>query len=169
MQKFQSKVDGQHKNQTPGVMLITSNQNGLRFADKSQKVDGVKKDTWTLIPIASIHGSEELSSHTKEIAELAGNGFVALTEDGAKALGVTEGDGVLVINDSDERSLEVRIVDRLAEGCVGYSLGFEETLHLIPGQSVRLARDANWVRSKPLLIATDRAATEPSLGANLYG
>ena len=123
---------------------------------------------WTLIPIACIHGSEELSSHTKEISELAGNAFVALAEDGANALNVSEGDGLLVIDDIDERSLEVRIVDRMADGCVGFSVGFEETLQLVPGQSVRLVKDANWVRSKPLLIATD-GASDASLGENLYG
>ena len=123
---------------------------------------------WTLISIACIHGSEELSSHTKEISELAGNAFVALTEDGANALRVSDGDGLVVIDDLDERSFEVRIVDRMAEGCVGFSVGFEETLQFVPGQSVRLVKDANWVRSKPLLIATDRASKE-SLGENLHG
>ena len=73
-----------------------------------------------------------------------------------------------VIDDIDERSLEVRIVDRMADGCVGFSVGFEETLQLIPGHSVQLTKDANWVRSKPLLIATD-GASDASLGENLYG
>ena len=168
VQKFQSKVDGPHKNPTPDVMLISSDREGFSTAVKSHKSNGAKKDKWTLIPIACIHGSEELSSHTKEISELAGNAFVALTEAGANALNVSDGDGLLVIDDIDERSLEVRIVDRMADGCVGFSVGFEETLQLIPGHSVQLTKDANWVRSKPLLIATD-GASEASFGENLYG
>ena len=168
VQKFQSKVDGPHKNPTPDVILISSDRNGFSNAVKRHKASGARKDMWTLISIACIHGSEELSSHTKEISELAGNAFVALTEDGANALRVSDGDGLVVIDDLDERSFEVRIVDRMAEGCVGFSVGFEETLQFVPGQSVRLVKDANWVRSKPLLIATDRASKE-SLGENLHG
>ena len=88
-------------------------------------------------------------------------------QDAANALGVLDGDGLQVIGGSAEISLEVRVVDRMAEGCVGYSVGYEETLSLAPGQTVRLAKDGSWIRSKPHLIATD-GASEASLGESLY-
>ena len=167
VQKFQTKVDGQHKNQTPGIMLISSNQNGFGESVSYERTGAFEANNWTLIPIACIHGSEELSSYTKEIAELSGNAFIAISEDVANTLGVSDGDGLQVIGGSAEISLEVRVVDRMAEGCVGYSVGYEETLSLAPGQIVRLSKDASWIRSKPLLIATD-GASKASLRESLY-
>ena len=78
---------------------------------------------WQLVPVHQVHGSDELSVNTDEIAELAGMGFVSLGAAVAEKLGVSEGDGVVVASGGTEVSLEVRILQRVAKNCIGFGAG----------------------------------------------
>ena len=155
VQKFQSKVDGPSKNSSPGVKVLTSSGLGCEKLDLKNKSNGASDDAWQLVPIHSIHGSEELSSRTDEIMELAGDPLIVLSESGARKLGVQETDGLSVSNGTDKFSLGIKIIGRMADGCAGYSIGFEKTLGLNPGQAVVLEKDPSWVSPKPHLIASD--------------
>jgi hypothetical protein len=107
-----------------------------------------------------IHGSDELSGHTDEMAELAGHGFIAIGEKVAEKLSVSPGDGLLVRQGDLECALEVRILSRVAKNCIGFSVGYAETRGLIAGSLVSLEVDTNWQRSGPEMIASDKAAFE---------
>ncbi|HIG66618.1 MAG TPA: NADH-quinone oxidoreductase subunit NuoG [Porticoccaceae bacterium] len=159
LQKFQSEVDGPLKGGPSGVRLISSS---LQGADISRQIDKVtlKAHQWHLVPMQQIHGSDELSAHTDEIAELAGRGFIAIGQKVAEKLAVTEGDGLLVKQGEIECSLEVRILSRVAKNCIGYSVGYLETQGLTAGSLVTLEADKSWQRSGPEMIASDKAAFE---------
>ena len=73
-------------------------------------------------------------------------GFVSLGAAVADKLGVSEGDGVVVASGGTEVSLEVRILQRVAKNCIGFGLGYAETLYLRAGSLATLAVDAQWQR-----------------------
>jgi NADH-quinone oxidoreductase subunit G len=159
LQKFQSEVDGPLKGGPSGVRLISSS---LQGADLSQQIDKVTLTAhqWHLVPMQQIHGSDELSAHTEEIAELAGRGFIAIGQKVAEKLSVSEGDGLLVTQGEVECSLEVRILSRVAKNCIGYSVGYPEAQGLTAGSLVSLKADATWQRSGAEMIASDKASFE---------
>jgi anaerobic selenocysteine-containing dehydrogenase len=101
-----------------------------------------------------VHGSQELSAYTDEIAELAAQAFVALGETVAEKLGVAEGEMVVVSTADQEISLQVKVLSRVAKNCVGFSVGFDKTRSLRVGDSVALRRDKSW--QPPQVIATDK-------------
>ena len=159
LQKFQAEVDGPLKGGPLGVRLIVSSQQGADISPQINKVI-LKPHHWHLVPMQQIHGSDELSAHTDEIAELAGRGFIAIGQKVAEKLSVSEGDGLLVKQGELECSLEVRILSRVAKNCVGYSVGFPETQGLKAGSLVSLEADKAWQHSGPEMIASDKAVFE---------
>ncbi len=159
LQKFQSEVDGPLKGGSSGVRLIKSSQSGAVVSSEVGEVI-LKQHQWHLVPMQQIHGSDELSGHTDEIAELAGRGFIAIGEKVAEKLSVSPGDGLLVRQGDLECALEVRLLSRVAKNCIGFSVGYVETRGLIAGSLVSLEVDTNWQRSGPEMIASDKAAFE---------
>lgn len=151
VQKFQSEVGGALRGGSAGVRLIEPA--GDTAPEVSAAGDG--SEALQLVPVHRIHGSEELSALTAEIAELAGDAFVLLSRHHAHALGVNSGDGVVLEGAHGAVSLQVTIAV-VAENCIGYSAGFRDTLHLRVGQAVSVRRDENWVRKTPQMIASDR-------------
>jgi NADH-quinone oxidoreductase subunit G len=163
LQKFQAEVDGPLKGGPSGVRLISSTQQGADVSPQIHKVI-LKPHQWHLVPMQQIHGSDELSAHTDEIAELAGRGFIAIGQKVAEKLSVSEGDGLLVKQGEVECSLEVRILSRVAKNCIGYSVGFPEAQGLTAGSLVSLEADKKWQRSGPEMIASDKAVFEQVIG-----
>jgi NADH-quinone oxidoreductase subunit G len=157
LQKFQAEVDGPLKGGTSGAHLISSD--GLGAVQPQVSVTAnLKPHQWHLVPVHRVHGSDEMSINTDEVAELAGRPFIAIGEKLAEKLGVVEGDGLLVTQHKAEFSLEVKILSRVAKNCVGFSAGYSETLELQPGDLVTLVKDESWVYPTPTMIATDRGA-----------
>ena len=163
LQKFQSEVDGPLKGGSSGVRLISSSQTGADISSQITQIS-LKPHQWHLVPMEQVHGSDELSTHTEEISELAGPGFIAIGKKVAEKLAVTEGDGLLVKQDDIECSLEVRILSRVAKNCIGYSAGYAEARGLVAGCLVSLQVDKTWQRSRPEMIASDKAAFQPVVG-----
>mgnify|MGYP003993275679 FL=1 len=159
LQKFQSEVDGPLKGGSSGVRLIKSSQSGAVVSSEVGEVI-LKQHQWHLVPMHQIHGSDELSGRTDEMAELAGHGFIAIGEKVAEKLSVSPGDGLLVRQGDLECALEVRILSRVAKNCIGFSVGYAETRGLIAGSLVSLEVDTNWQRLGPEMIASDKAAFE---------
>ncbi len=159
VQKFQDEVSGPLHGGSNGVRLFDPREQSHQTQSKSVVADDpghdLEKGKWQLIPIHKVHGSDELSVRTSEICELAGEPFVALGKVVAEKLGVRQGDGVLVSSDDSSLALEVRLLNRVAKNCVGFSVGFEKTFSLQQGELVSLQKDENWQRSKPDMIASD--------------
>ncbi|MCS5587625.1 MAG: NADH-quinone oxidoreductase subunit NuoG [Porticoccaceae bacterium] len=157
LQKFQAEVNGPLKgalkHSGAGQRLIKSTQQGLEYKLKVTH-PRMQKGRWQLLPMHRVHGSEELSAYTDEIAELAAQAFVALGETVAEKLGVAEGEMVVVSTADQEISLQVKVLSRVAKNCVGFSVGYDKTKSLRAGDSVALRRDKSW--QPPQVIATDR-------------
>jgi NADH-quinone oxidoreductase subunit G len=159
LQKFQAEVDGPLKGGTAGAKLLVSSASKATQKALQATVE-MQPHQWQLVPVHQVHGSDELSAHTDEIAELAGIGFIALGAVVAAKLGVAEGDGVVVTSGGTEVSLEVRILQRVAKNCIGFGVGYAKTLDLQAGALATLAVDATWQRRQPQLIASDRTAPD---------
>ena len=157
LQKFQSEVDGPLKTAIAGALLISSDASGAA-QPQIYVTPTLKPHQWHLVPVHRVHGSDEMSINTQEIAELAGKAFIAIGVQVAKKLGVTEGDRLLVTPYKTTLSLEVKILSRVAKNCVGFSAGYSETLELQPGERVTLKKDKDWIKAMPTTIATDRGA-----------
>ena len=170
LQKFQSEVDGPLKGGSPGVQLIASSRNGSKVFSEVEAFE-LKAHQWHLVPAHQIFGSDELSAHTEEMAELAGRGFIAIGQKVAEKLGVKQGDGLLVQHGDVGCSLEVKVLSRVAKNCVGYSVGYKETQELRPGYLVSLQVDKDWRRTSPEVIASDKTALGhiASDGGGTYG
>ncbi len=160
LHKFQSEVSGPLKGGTAGVRLIKTDHQLLDSepAIKSKKITPADGQ-WLLVPRHKIFGSDELSALSPAIAELAGHAYIEINPADAQSLNVNEGDGVFIgddhTNDSHQLSLEVHINSNIAEGCAGFSFGFNDTLNLIPGEFVSLTKNPNWQRRQADTIATD--------------
>jgi NADH-quinone oxidoreductase subunit G len=161
LQKFQSEVNGPLRGGPVGQRLLEPQAAGSRQSSEFTPLQVMDEGKWQLVPMHRVHGSDELSVRTAEVAELAGEAFVAIGPELAAKLEVVDGDG-LKINveaagiDSIETSLSVKILTRLAPNCVAYSAGYSSTLALQPGALALLSKDSNWQRATPQLIASDR-------------
>jgi NADH-quinone oxidoreductase subunit G len=162
LQKFQSEVDGPLKGGTAGQRLIISTAKGATKKSENSTTD-MQPHQWQLVPVYRVHGSEELSVNTDEIAELAGHSFVALGEVVAEKLGVVEGDGAIVASGDIEVSLEVKILQRVAKNCIGFAAGYTETMAFQAGSLASLTKDKKWQRREPQLIASDKTIPDPMI------
>ena len=163
LQKFQAEVDGPLKGGQSGVRVLISSADGVA-PQTPTPIGAAPNDRWQLVPVHRLHGSEELSARSDEIAELAGDAFIALSAETAGQLEVAKGDRLKVIVNGDSVSLAVKIVDRMAAGCVGYSYGYAATRGLIAGAHADLQRDTDWRPPQPSLIATDRQSVAVDRG-----
>jgi len=79
----------------------------------------------------------------------------------AEKLGVGEGDGVIVSSNGNDQTLEVKIVNRVAKNCIGYSVGYAQTRGFSAGSLATLTKDLAWQRRTAQLIATDGGNKRP--------
>ena len=153
LHKFQSEVGGALKGGTAGIRLLPAGSSGDRDAPATPDKFQPREGHWLLVPQYRIFGSDELSASSPGIAELTAPACIELRSDDANALGITEGDGVTV--NENTANLELRINDTLAAGCASYSAGHRGTENLCPSQWVTLRKASNWQRSTPQLIGSD--------------
>jgi len=161
LQKFQAEVDGPLRGGSAGQRLLEPQTETFKSTASTTNHFKMQPSQWQLVPIYRVHGSEELSAVTEEISELAGEAFIALGAVVAEKLGVGEGDGVIVSHFGDDQSLEVKILTRVAKNCIGYSAGYAQTLDFRVGSFATLAKDPQWQRRTPQLIATDGGNKRP--------
>jgi NADH-quinone oxidoreductase subunit G len=154
LHKFQGEVGGALLGGTAGVRLLGSAASAEPVTGSVPEASSQTQGQWLLVPRQRIFGSDELSALSPGVAELVVPGYIELRSEDASALGVAEGDG-LVVGDR-QASLEVRINDHLAPGCAGYSVGLEGTQDLTALTSVTLAKAADWKRRTPQVIGSDR-------------
>jgi NADH-quinone oxidoreductase subunit G len=170
LHKFQAEVGGHLKGGTAGARLL------LPAADSRKTKAGQQSSTsqanreqhpgqWQMVPRYKIFGSDELSAHSPAIAELVEPGYIEISGDDARALGVIEGDGIVLSKPETASqgdmltrpvaTLEVRVNDSLAKGCAGYSVGMEGAQNIVCGDTLVLVKTDNWQRHKPQIIGSD--------------
>jgi len=167
LNKFQSEVGERLKGGTAGARLLlptsgttSSDESKYTFAATTQQVG-----QWLMVPRYRIFGSDELSAQAPAIAELVDCGYIEVGNACAQSLGVIEGDGVELQRAEAQvegamfkaplATLQVRINDTLADGCVGYSVGLSGTEDIITGEQLSLNKAQGWQRNTPQIIGTD--------------
>jgi NADH-quinone oxidoreductase subunit G len=153
LHKFQSEVGAALRGGTAGMRLLEAGKAGAvaprvllppAFAPRTGE--------WLLVPRYRIFGSEELSAQSPGISELVDEGYLELTSADAAALGVREGDGLTL---SGDITLEARINDSIAAGCMGFSAGLAGCAELVAGSFATVSRATDWQRRRPDLIGSD--------------
>jgi len=156
--KQQQEIDGLNNNAAAGQKLFAKRDKTKQLiaahTPPMDQTSATPEGMWQLIALYRVHGSDELSSYTDEIAELSGPAFIGLDQSVATQLQVNSGDGLVLDTGTEQLSLEVKILSRVAKNCVAFCAGFEQTQGLHSGQPVALQRDPQW-QARPLLIATD--------------
>jgi len=168
LHKFQSEVGGHLKGGTAGARLLLPTA-GSPHSQRTRDVNSTAPQTagqWQMVARYRIFGSDELSALSPAIAELVEPGFIEISGNDARGLGVIDGDGVnLSKPDSTNQgdmlaqpvaTLEVRVNDSLAKGCAGYSVGLAGTEDIVCNASLVLCKADNWQRHKPQIIGSDR-------------
>lgn len=167
LHRFQSEVGGPLRGGTAGVRLWQSLEPSAEQAfgrgPQPPAAFVAQQECWQLVPRQRIFGTDELSALSDGIAELVTPAYLEIPTADASALGVETGDGLLVYrkgerkgeNEGSGSTIEVRINDSIARGCVGFTVGLSGAEELLAGEFVELQRDATWVRHTPQMIASD--------------
>ena len=92
---------------------------------------------WRVVPYRHALGSGELSALTPGIAERAPRPYVALNDEGARALGLHDGDAVDLTVDGVVRRVALKVDPSLPAGVAGMPFGLPESPAPLP-PSVRL-------------------------------
>jgi NADH-quinone oxidoreductase subunit G len=163
LHKFQSEVGGALIGGTAGTRLLTNNPSPNSSQNKSTpNAFKALASYWQLIPRHKIFGSDELSTLSPAIAELIERAFIEINNVDAEQLNVADGDGLEVGGGNGEAlaTLQVHINDSIPNGCAAYSVGFEGTFNLKTGDSVTLAKAAQWQRQQKAPAQKDLIASD---------
>ena len=113
-----------------------------------------------LVPLYRVFGSDELSSRSPALAELSVGAEIELRSENAQALGVSNGDGVVLqLNGQETGPFEVAVNDSLAPGCAGFAAGTRACGGLEGGMLASLAVAADW-KPRTQVIASDGGARD---------
>jgi len=115
--------NGSMKGGDPGIRLIErKDQQSFPYYEPDIPLVTVKKDTWLIVPVYLIFGSEELSSIAPAIAERIPKPFVLMNRNNAEGIVINE--GKLLTLEIDQIKIEVllRIDENLPDGIIGLSV-----------------------------------------------
>jgi NADH-quinone oxidoreductase subunit G len=156
LHRFQDEVGGSLKGGTAGARLLQTGSTGQAAAAATPEPFRPAPGQWQLVPRHRIFGSDELSALSPGIIELVEAACIEISSADATELGVIDGDGLSL--SGGLATLEVRINDRMAAGCAGYSAGHPGTENLAAGDNVSLGKAHDWNNRRAQLIGTDRGA-----------
>lgn len=140
--KFQQEVAGKLAGGDPGLRLISSNGVEFEYFDIDTSTISREIDTFEMIPIHLIFGSDEMSNQSWPIRARIPAPFVLLSKADADALDVKQGNGVRIEGKSE--SVTVRVDTRLSKGVLGVPLGLVEFIDSRT-RRVRLSVDPDFV------------------------
>ena len=122
--KFQSEINGALRGGDPGVRLIEPPQGGSAlYFSGPQKPFQRRGDEWLLVPLHHVFGSEELSSQSPAIAQLAPKPYVALNAADAERLQLQDGSEVELSLAGNAHKLPVVVQPDLPDGVAGIPAG----------------------------------------------
>ena len=127
LNKFQEEVGGPFRGGNPGRRLIEppSQQEGLTFPSAPPAYQ--ERDAeWLVVALHHIFGSEELSSLSPGVAQLAPSTYLGLSPTDAEALGLREGQELNVLLGGAMRRLPIRMVPGLARRVIGIPAGLHD-------------------------------------------
>jgi len=126
LNKFQEEIAGPLRGGDPGQRLIEPRDNGGReYFNAIPVAFSPSDDEWLILPSYHIFGSEELSALSPAIAERIPSAYVAIGEEDADLLGMSEGMLARVEIAGAAESLPARIVADLPRGVALLPKGLE--------------------------------------------
>lgn len=125
--KYQDKVGGHLKHGDPGVRLFdTATQLPTRDYHMLDQPSARNQ----LVPIFNIFASSELAARSPVVAEQLVTPVFSIGRDDAADWQLQDGDMITVTVGQAQATLPVKLVDYLAEGCIGYPAGQVPALHI---------------------------------------
>lgn len=124
LNKFQAEVGGPLKGGDPGTRLIEpAEAGGHVYFDDVPEAFGARHDAFLVAPLWHIFGSDRLSMLTPGVAERAPEPYVALNEQDAARLEMTEGQSLSLLIGNITFTLPLRVVPSLPAGVAGLPAG----------------------------------------------
>ncbi|ELA08778.1 NADH dehydrogenase subunit G [Moraxella macacae 0408225] len=137
--KYQGKVGTNLKNGDPGVRLFDRISRLPKREYVAPNFDEVipatQNATTQLVPIYNIFASDNLASRSEVVASQLIEPVFSVCRDDAKIWQLQAGDILTVKANHVVQTLPVKLVDYLAEGCIGYPVG------QVPELTAELAKD----------------------------
>lgn len=158
--KFQSEAGGALKGGTPGRRLFDTNETSSMAHDQNPpSAFEPQNESWQVLPLYRIFGSDELSAHSPAIKELTPQPFVEISAHDAQVLGVNNGDGVVLSSDGSEDSVAVKVNSATPRGCIGYCVGLPGASWIAPQTQVTVHKDNDWQNTTIASIVTEPGGT----------
>jgi NADH-quinone oxidoreductase subunit G len=126
LNKFQDEVGGPLHGGDPGRRLIEPSQTGPKFFDEVPDAFQRRNDGWLIVPVFHIFGSEELSTLSPAIAARAPQRYLAMNDDDAGRLAVSDNEEVELRVGRNIHYLPVKIRHALPKGIAGLPVGLRE-------------------------------------------
>ncbi len=140
--KFQDEVGGHLRAGDPGVRLIEPKGEGLDWFQAVPVPFSAKADSWKVVPLYHLFGSEENSSRAAPIQQRIPETYVALSKEDADRLGVNDGATLGFQLRGQALRLPLRIDEQLGAGLIGLPVGFAGIPAAIAGCSVEGLQEA---------------------------
>ncbi len=140
--KFQDEVGGHLRAGDPGVRLIEPKGEGLDWFQAVPVPFSAKADSWKVVPLYHLFGSEENSSRAAPIQQRIPETYVALSKEDADRLGVNDGATLGFQLKGQALRLPLRIDEQLGAGLIGLPVGFAGIPAAIAGCSVEGLQEA---------------------------
>ena len=140
--KFQDEVGGHLRAGDPGVRLIEPKGEGLDWFQAVPVPFSAKADSWKVVPLYHLFGSEENSSRAAPIQQRIPETYVALSKEDADRLGVNDGATLGFQLKGQALRLPLRIDEQLGAGLIGLPVGFAGIPTAIAGCSVEGLQEA---------------------------
>jgi NADH-quinone oxidoreductase subunit G len=140
--KFQDEVGGQLRGGDPGVRLIEAAADGTKskYFEAIPSAFVARAGEWTLVSLAHIFGSDELSARAAPLASLIPAPYVALNPADADTLGATDEAILEVTLPSGPVRLPLQRRKSLPQGTVGLAVGVPGTPWFAAGAITTLAK-----------------------------
>jgi NADH-quinone oxidoreductase subunit G len=128
--KYQSRVGGPLAGGDPGRRILAHAHGGpITYHGTVPDAFRPREGYFLLVPLHHLFGTEELSSLSSEISEVAPGPYIALNPQDAKVMGVNgEGTVAELVTGSASLTFPVRLADGLPDGMAGFPSGLRSTV-----------------------------------------
>ncbi len=123
LNRFQEEIAGPLRGGDPGKRLVEPGKGKTDYFKDVPTPFAPRKGEWLVAPLNHIFGSEELSVHTRGIAQLTPEPYLALNPDDAGALSVKSGDKVEVSTGEETTTIALKVDLAIQPGMAGMPVG----------------------------------------------
>ncbi|MGD8750099.1 MAG: hypothetical protein PVG14_01685, partial [Anaerolineales bacterium] len=127
LNKFQEEISGPLRGIDYGLRLIEpSKQGDVVYYQDVPKAFKTRADSWYVVPLNHIFGSEELSVKSEGIMELIPEAYLVLNPEDAKQLDVASGELLLLTINEVRYTLPAKLIMDIPTGIAGLPIGLPQ-------------------------------------------